>query len=156
MAIGTVDLNTLAYGSGGDLDGLTFILNIDGGGDKTVTFAAPANRGAVVTQINAVSGLSGVASIDGNNHLVITSSTTGGTSTIAVKAGTANAVLGYSDNTTFSGATTNGANGALGFDTAAANTSKVYKPASVAGSTAPQWSWAYSVNENMHLAFTWE
>lgn len=154
MAVGTVDLNTLSYGAGGTLDTKTFILNVDGTGDHTVTFAAPANRAAVVSQINAVLLTAGTASIDGNNHLVVTSPTTGGTSTVLVKAGTANADLGFTNNTTFTGASTNQANSLLGFDSAGA-VAKKYVPPGVSGGP-PQWAWIESTNENMHMVATWE
>jgi len=85
---GTVNLNTLVYGSGGSVDTLTLIISQDGGGDQTITFAAPGNRGAIITQINAIVSPGIVASINPNNQLVLISSTGVGASfSIKLEAG---------------------------------------------------------------------
>lgn len=152
--VGTVDLNTLTYGGGGTLDTLTAVFNIDGGGDLTVTFAAPGNRAAVISQINAVLLAAATASIDGNNHLVVSSATTGGTSTVRSKSGTGLTALGLTALQTVTGSATNQANTGLGYDALNPSVGHLYKPPGVVGS--PSWTWAYSVNENMHVLFTWE
>jgi len=90
------------------LDTLTLVIAVDGGADQTVTFAAPADLAAVVTQINA--GTTGLtASLDKNNDdttggvIRIESDTKGTGSSILVKsASTADVLLGI-DNATHSG-----------------------------------------------------
>lgn len=157
--IGTVDLRTLVYGGGGTVDGLVLVLKHNGGGSLTVTFAAPGNQGAIVTQINAITVAGGItASIDGNNHLVLTSSAQGAGESIQVVSGTGGllALLGLPVAlTTVTGAATNTANTLLGFDQLNDTVGKVYTPAEVTP-TAPCWTWAYSGNDNMHNLYTWE
>ncbi len=73
VVTGTIDLNTLAYGPGGDLDTLVLSLKHDGGSSLDTTFAAPVNRGDVIGQINAVTVAGGItASINNVNELVLT------------------------------------------------------------------------------------
>lgn len=90
MARGTKDLTTLTFGASGTIDTDDLVFKVDGGANQTVTFAAPANAAAVVTQINAVAA--GVASLSPGNRLVLTSTTTGATSSIIVVSGTGSAL----------------------------------------------------------------
>ncbi len=93
---GTADLSLLTYGAGGTLDTLTVDINNDGGGATTVTFAAPANPAAVVTQINTQVTAT-VAALGSANELVLFSSTaTLGSSIAVVAGGTALTALGLS------------------------------------------------------------
>lgn len=73
--VGTIDLTTVTFGSGGPLAGKAFGMQVDGGDSPTITFgsggAAPANPAAVVTAINTQYG-SPVASLDTGHHLVLT------------------------------------------------------------------------------------
>jgi hypothetical protein len=157
--VGTVDLRTLSYGSGGSVDGLVLTLKHDGGSNLVVTFAAPANQGAIVTQINAVTVAGGItASINGFNQLVLQSSDQGGTASIEVVSGTSGllGILGLPAATTVvTGAATNTANTLLGFDLLNDTVGKFYTPAEVTP-TAPCWTWAYSGNDNMHAVYTYE
>lgn len=156
--IGTVDLNTLTYGGGGSVDGLTVTINHSAGGAHTATFVAPGNRGAIVTQLNAVFVSRGVtASIDGNNHLVFTGTDQGAAATIAIS-GTALVTLGITA-ATYTGAATNTANALLGFDANNDTVGKYYLPAAAAGSppVAPYWVWMNSLGgDNMTTVFTFE
>ena len=69
----------------GDSDKI--VLNINGGGDKTVTIPTGTYRvGEVAARINAVSGLEGVASDDGHGRLVLKSPTVGAASTVKITA----------------------------------------------------------------------
>ncbi len=90
MARGTVDMTTFTFGASGTLDGDELTFKVDGGSDQVVTFAAPANAAAVVSQINAV--VAGVASLSTGNRLVLTSGTTGASSSIQVVSGTGSAL----------------------------------------------------------------
>jgi hypothetical protein len=102
---GSVDLTGLTYGSGGDLDTLLLHFQINGGAVLTVTFAAPANVGAALSQINAViSPLATATQVTGSNFLRITTVALGPDATIQVNAGTANTVIGLTT-TTVTGAT---------------------------------------------------
>ncbi len=96
-------LTTPATGTGtgtafGGLGGLTFILAVDGGGDQTVTFAAADDTAQEVADaINAqTTGLTAGVTPAGN--IQIMSDTSGSASTLEVRTGTANATLGFSDN----------------------------------------------------------
>lgn len=84
-AYGSVDITGLTYP--GDFGTKTVHIIVNGA-DRLVTFASPANAAAVVSQINATTGLSGVASLSGGQYLVLTSPTTGKGSTIQVVDGT--------------------------------------------------------------------
>lgn len=75
--VGTVDLTTLTYGSGGTVDGHTVLAG------RTTTFSAPANAAAVVAQLVYTFGAS-AASLDGGNHLLFTGTLTGGTALTAL------------------------------------------------------------------------
>ena len=97
---GTGDLSAGAlYGGGGTLDGLTVTAEIDNGGSATCTFVAPANKAAVLSQLNAAIG-SGTAFTAPGNFLVITSTNIGATGEIDITAGTALVALGLSVATT--------------------------------------------------------
>lgn len=95
---GTGDLTVGGlYGGGGTLDSTTLILKVDGA-QTTVTFAAPANAAAVLTQINSAVALT-VATQSGN-FLVLTSPTYGPSSSIQIVSGTALSLLGLTAGTT--------------------------------------------------------
>lgn len=70
----TVDLDDLVYGAGGCVDGETVYLRVGKSGDlQSVTIAAPANKAALVTQLDAFTGVT--AALDGNDRLTLTSAT---------------------------------------------------------------------------------
>lgn len=81
------------------LDTQTLILTINGGSPLTVTFAAPADAAAVVTQVNAVIGSVATATLSGN-FLRITTTKIGPDASILIGAGTANTNLGLTATTT--------------------------------------------------------
>ena len=89
--LGTVDLSTLTYP--GDLDTLELVVSVDGAADDTVTFAAPADAAAVVSQINAQVGAT-VAKLDAGSKLVLHAVAEGPASTFEVVSGDSLAVLG--------------------------------------------------------------
>lgn len=97
--IGTIDVSTLTYGASGSLDTLTFIATSDTG-SQTITFAAPANAAAIVTQLNASAKYQ--AKLVGN-FIQVFSISTGGTGTLTIGIGTGNAVLGFTSTTTATG-----------------------------------------------------
>jgi len=104
--VGTVDLSTIAdWGSGGDLDGLTLIIDSDSTTPVTTTFAAPADAADVVTQINANNGggTKFLAALVGASKPAIYSITTGTSGTLAIGAGTANTALGFTTSATATG-----------------------------------------------------
>jgi hypothetical protein len=72
----------------GNLDGDTLILSIDGASAVTTTFVTPANAAAVATQINTAHGAT-IATVNGSNQLVLTSTTSGVGSSIQRTGGTA-------------------------------------------------------------------
>ena len=153
--VGTVDLNGFTYGSGGSLDTLVLNVKHTGGSTLTTTFAAPANRGAIITQINANTVAGGItASINGANQLVLTASDQGSAVNIQVLAGTANTVLGLATATT-SGAAANQANTLLGFDGSNNTVGKLFSPVEVSNS-APCWIWSDTDNNGSLVVFTWE
>jgi hypothetical protein len=94
---GSIDLTTLTYGSGGDLDGKTLLVKLNGATAVTVTLGiaalAPADDADLVCQINNDLGKN-IASVVAD-HLVLTSQTTGVLSTVEVTSGTAQTVLGF-------------------------------------------------------------
>lgn len=92
VAKGLVDLSTLTLP--GDLDGKTLRLSITGRDPQTLTFVAPANPSAVVTQINNFWDGLVTASLDGGNHLVLTTDQLGEEGVIKVLEGTALELLG--------------------------------------------------------------
>jgi hypothetical protein len=98
--IGTIDLSTLTYGGGGDLDGLTFIIDSDVGAATTTTFAAPADEDDVVTQLNANNGggTKYICDLVGANKLRVRSITAGTAGTLSITTGTSNSVMGFTDN----------------------------------------------------------
>lgn len=80
----------------------TLLIYVDGGALQTITLATPADAAALLSQINA--GLTGAEASLGTgtpNGLVITSDTTGATSSIQIGAGTANVLLGISSETVY-------------------------------------------------------
>lgn len=98
---GTTNMTGLGlYGGGGTLDGTTFDINVDGAGAVPVTFTAPTGSGDVLSAINTAVGAS-VATIDGSNHLKLTSATPGAAGSIVITAGSpdALAVLGLTADT---------------------------------------------------------
>lgn len=100
VATGSVDLTTLVYGGGGDLDTLVLNLQINGGAVLTVTFAAPSNVAAAIAQINAViSSVATASVVPTSNFLRITTAALGPDASIQINAGSANSVLGLSAST---------------------------------------------------------
>lgn len=94
---GSVDITGLVYGSGGDLDGKTLMIKLDGATTATTvvfgsTTAAPADVEDMLAQINA--GLEKYVATTDGTYLVLTSQTTGVTSSVQVTGGTAQSVLG--------------------------------------------------------------
>ncbi|MBU3732511.1 MAG: hypothetical protein FGM26_13355, partial [Beijerinckiaceae bacterium] len=80
----TVDWSTLDYTPvTGDFDTQTFDLEVDGTA-FTVTFAAPVDATAAAAQIAAVLGGAGTCTINGSNQPVITSNSTGATSSVEI------------------------------------------------------------------------
>lgn len=92
VATGLVDLSSLTLP--GDLDGLTLRMSITGRDPQTLTFDAPANPAAVVSQINAFWDDLLTASLSGGNLLVLTSDQLGEEGVVKVLEGTALPVLG--------------------------------------------------------------
>jgi len=92
---GTEDLAKIAYGAGGAgaLNTLVVNLKIDTVA-KVVTFVAPTDPVDVVAKINAVLLTAGTASMNGQNQLVISTTTAVAASAVEVEAGTANTLLG--------------------------------------------------------------
>jgi len=91
---GTVDLNTLTYGKGGSVDGLTLVISNEAGAFQTVKFNQPASGGDLTDQINR--SIQGIESYIGvGNVLVIKSTLLGSTSFIKVERyGTALPIVG--------------------------------------------------------------
>ena len=149
---GTVDLNTLTYGGGGSLDGTALVLKHNEGGDLTVNFVAPANRAAVIAQINAVTLTDITASINGDNTLHLQTPDEGTGKSLRVAAGGSSlTVLGLTAGKR-DAPSTNTANAALGFDTVADSSGKVYgSPPAV-----PFFDGAYSDPSAMHVLYTFE
>ena len=80
----------------------TFIVGVDGGADQTVTFAAGDVTTAALVAAKINSSTTGLtASVTPAGTIQITSDTSGATAALAVKAGTANAALGFVDNSNF-------------------------------------------------------
>jgi Ca2+-binding RTX toxin-like protein len=88
---GSVDLTGLVYPGGPN--GKTVVISIDGGANVTTTLSSPADAAAIVTQINTAAAAT-VASLDATNHLVLSSGSSGPSTTIEVKSGTGLALLG--------------------------------------------------------------
>ena len=82
---GTVDWTTLNYAASpvGDFDTLILDLEVDGA-SVSVTFALPADATAAAAQINTALGVNGTCVLNGSNQPVITSATTGATSSVQV------------------------------------------------------------------------
>lgn len=104
---GTVDLTTLTYGLGGPFDpGVSLVFSLNGAAPITVTLnTSIANAAAVVAAINVAAGAS-VASLNGSNHLVLTSAVAGYSSKIEFSSAgtsTANAVLGFTSGAIYQG-----------------------------------------------------
>ena len=84
-------------GAAGTLDGLTVILSINGLPNLTVTFVAPANAAAVLTQINAViSSLAAATEAVSTAFLVLTNNSIGPSFTLQIIGGTGLTALGLS------------------------------------------------------------
>lgn len=143
------DINEMQYFLNGAIVGKDIGAGVEGLVGKTLTFGAPAGAVTFVAgtdpvnpyllrlkdikaQTEASIATLKVISMDGRIAFIEATPTTG----VSLSAGDDNILLG--------------------FDKAAATVGKLYKPAGIAGAAAPQWPWAYSVNENMHLVFTWE
>lgn len=152
---GSVDLNTLTYGAGGTVDGLTLSLEINTVAQPLVTFAAPGNRAALVAQINAVIA-NALASVSGTNLLHIQTNAAGGTKKVKVLGGTALAALGLTLNQQGLGASSNDANVILGFYADENTTGKVYGSPYTAPAVAPYYLSSYSSNDNCHVVYTYE
>lgn len=89
---GTVDWTTLDYTPvTGDFDTLILDLEIDGA-SFSVTFVAPADAAAAAAQIDAALGIDGTCVLNGSNQPVITSASTGATSSVEIM-GTSTVVL---------------------------------------------------------------
>ena len=96
---GTVDLTTVTLA---DLNALTFIVDSSGASADTTTFTTPSSVQDVVDQIN--SGATGyLASLVQGRYLRVTDSVTGSAATIQVTTGTANATMGFTNNTSATG-----------------------------------------------------
>jgi hypothetical protein len=106
---GTGDTTTAGwYGGGGLLDGTTLFIVANGSTIYSVTFVAPANAFAVFTQISAVTN-TGAASPNKvfpsivADRLVLTTELIGAGAKLVIPAGTANAVLGFTNGQTVNG-----------------------------------------------------
>jgi hypothetical protein len=98
VVTGTVDLTGLVLP--GALDTLTILLKVDGGAGQTVTFAAPANAAAVLSQINSqTTGLVATAAPT-TNFLVLTSDSVGADASIQITGGTGLVAIGLVVGTT--------------------------------------------------------
>jgi hypothetical protein len=85
----------------------TFTVAVDGGGNQNATLTTGTARTAaqVATDING--GTTGLtASVVGEGQVQVISDTTGAASQIEIVNGNANATLGFSDSTTYTGSTT--------------------------------------------------
>jgi hypothetical protein len=100
--VGTGDITAISPIS--TLNGQTLILNIDGAGNQTVTFASVTVIGDVATQVQAVITTRGTASIVAGRYLQVVSATTGTASTILLGNGTANTNLGFANAQSTTGA----------------------------------------------------
>lgn len=106
---GTVDLTTLNYGVGGDFDPpQALVIAVDGAAPVTVTLdhALLNVAGDVVAAINTALGAP-VASLNGSNQLVLTSTTQGAGSKLELGtavASPASAILGLTDGAVATGA----------------------------------------------------
>jgi Ca2+-binding RTX toxin-like protein len=89
-AAGTIDLATIDFA---DLNGTDLVFSIDSADDTTVSFALAVTPADIVDQINDEFG-SRVASLQGQNHLVIASPTTDGTVEVIGDGTAAEGVLG--------------------------------------------------------------
>ncbi len=100
---GTGDTTTPGwYGGGGDLDGTHFDLLFNGTIPVSVIFAAPADSTALLAQLNAALGAHGTATI-ASNHVVITSAGVSSSTTMTVLSGSANSVLGFTNQESVAG-----------------------------------------------------
>lgn len=99
--VGTTDITAGAlYGGGGTLNGLTIIINVQGGGALTLTLSGVGNAASEAALLAAIQAewpqLTAVQGGGGGNKLVLTDTVVGATSTFTVGAGTANTALGLS------------------------------------------------------------
>jgi glucose/arabinose dehydrogenase len=130
-AVGTVDLTTLTYGTGGSLNGTSFVVS-DLFGPFTVTFATPASPSDVVSQINAGLVRAGLlASLSLRNHLVVTALSL--TQPFTIVGGNALPILGLAVGTVH-GSVANGMDGGSPMD---ATTDGAVKDSTVPRDTAP-------------------
>ena len=90
---GTVNWTTLNYAASpvGDFDGLILDLDVDGV-SVSVTFVLPLNAAAAAAQIDAALGANGTCVLNGSNQPVITSASTGATSSVEIM-GTSTVIL---------------------------------------------------------------
>jgi hypothetical protein len=94
---GTGDTTTAGwYGGGGTLNGKTFSFLFNGLTVESGSFTAPADSTALLAQLNAAISLFGTASIVGN-RVVITTIGVSSTTTVTVLPGTANSILGFTN-----------------------------------------------------------
>lgn len=153
---GTVDLNTLIYGAGGDLDTLTLSLEINTVAQPLITFAAPANRGQVISQINAVIA-NALASVNPANKLHVQTTVNGPTKKVKVLGGTSLVVLGLTVNQTGLGSANNDANSKLGFPSDANSVGRAYtSPYTGSPPTPPYYLNSYIDNNNSHVIVVFE
>lgn len=152
---GDVDMNTLEYGADGTVDTKTLSLEVNTEVQDLITFDAPANRAAIVSQINAVI-VDALASIDGKNQLMIRTTEPGPTKKIKVLGGTAVTDLGFVNNQSGTGATKNNANALLGFDQGTDTTGLVYTSPYPAAAVPPNLIFAYMGPDVQHTLITYE
>ena len=103
VVVGTTDVTAAGlYGLGGTLNGLTLILNVDGGGALTLNLNGATNAESLPFLLAAIQALwpalSAVQGGAAGNQLVLAEPSGG--STIVVGAGTANALLGLTAGST--------------------------------------------------------
>lgn len=96
---GTADITDAdLYGVGGDLDGLTLILNVNGGGATTLTLDVATNAASKAALLAAIAvQWAALTATDVSTHLRLADSSA--TGSIVVGAGTANTLLGLTAGT---------------------------------------------------------
>jgi len=95
---GTGDTTTAGwYGGGGTLDTKTLLITVNGTTSFSITFAAPADATALVSQINAVTniGTMGVTASVVANRLVLTSNNVGKAASLLIGGGSSIGILGF-------------------------------------------------------------
>lgn len=98
---GSVDLTTLAYP--GALNGLVFTFTIDATTFSRTFDATYTSMLDVVSRLNLLVSGYGTVTLNGSNHMVITSGSSGGGGTVVIAGGAANAVLGFTISQTGTG-----------------------------------------------------